>query len=154
MDKVGFVKVSRKVTEWSLYKDPNAFKLFMHILLCSDWSGASRGCLRTNVRELSYESGLSEKEVRTAMKKLSDSRSIEIETNRKGGSVISVVNYDEYQGEATSVKASSPPSGSKAPAYNKRKGKTEKEQSYDITEYERNTDSVPEYKPRQAATSS
>lgn len=82
--------------DWEYYKDNNTKSLFIHLLLCVEYNGANKGTYTTTVRELSEDTGLSVKIVRTCLKKLIDNKDIEIIVKNKK-TVIKVLTWDQYQ---------------------------------------------------------
>lgn len=103
-DKVNtWIKLYRKFIEWEWYTDVNCKVVFIHLLITANnkpkrWQGREIGIgeVITGRNALAEEVGLSVQQVRTALKKLSDSGEIEIEnTNRF--SVIKMVNFQKYQ---------------------------------------------------------
>lgn len=102
-EKKGFIALQRKVLEWEWYNDIPTKTLFIHILLKANfkdkkWQGhlVKRGELITGRKQLSQETGLSEQQTKTALKKLQSTNEITIKaTNRF--SIITLVNYGLYQ---------------------------------------------------------
>lgn len=102
-EKKGFIALQRKVLEWEWYNDIPTKTLFIHILLKANfkdknWQGhlVKRGELITGRKQLSQETGLSERQTRTALNKLQTTNEITIKaTNRF--SIITLVNYGLYQ---------------------------------------------------------
>lgn len=101
----GFVVIDRKILEWEWYKDIKVYKLFTHLIFKANfkensWRGhfIKRGQLITGLFSLSDETGMSVKEVRTALKKLISTEEIIVEATNKF-SKITVVNYDKYQSQ-------------------------------------------------------
>lgn len=99
----GFVAIDRKILKWEWYKDIKVFKLFTHLIFKSNfkensWQGniIKRGQLITGLFSLSNETGLSVKEVRTALKKLISTGEISVKATNKF-SIITVENYEKYQ---------------------------------------------------------
>ena len=73
----GFISLHRKILNWEWYDEPNTFKMFIHCLLRanhkdSSWRGEDikRGQFITSLSHLATETGLSVKQVRTALKNL------------------------------------------------------------------------------------
>lgn len=94
----------RKMINWDWYKDVNTFKLFVHIILFAnhigaDWRGVriARGELITSVAGLAISTGLTVRQVRTALSHLQKTGEITVETTRLY-TKITVVNYALYQG--------------------------------------------------------
>ena len=103
-DKVNtWIKLYRKFIEWEWYTDVNCKVVFLHLLITANnkpkrWQGREIGIgeVITGRNALAEEVGLSVQQVRTALKKLSDSGEIEIEnTNRF--SHIKIKNFSKYQ---------------------------------------------------------
>lgn len=101
--KKGFIALQRSILEWEWYNDIPTKTLFIHILLKANfkdknWQGhlVKRGELITGRKQLSQETGLSEQQTKTALKKLQSTNEITIKaTNRF--SIITLVNYGLYQ---------------------------------------------------------
>ena len=99
----GHIKLHRGMLEWGWYKDIPTCKLWLHILLKANYRACTwqdkeipRGAFVTSCAALSAESGLTVKQVRTALAKLKKTGEITVETNRHY-SMIAVSKYDEYQ---------------------------------------------------------
>lgn len=99
----GFIQLHRQLLEWEWYTDQKTFKLFLHCLLKANhkeqnWRGQTikRGQFITSLQHLSNETGLSVKQVRTALSNL-------IKTGELGkqstsiNTLITVTCYDKYQ---------------------------------------------------------
>ncbi len=93
----------RKIKDWRWYKDPNTFRLFIHLLL-----EASRkqfdfeihkllpGQVITGRKVLAMDLGLSEQQIRTSINKLKSTSEITIKSTNKF-SIITICKWDEYQ---------------------------------------------------------
>lgn len=99
----GWICLHRKMVDWEWYDDVNTFKLFMHLLLSAtyksdDYKGEKLkpGDVFTGRKRLSIDSGLSEQQIRTALKKLEKTNEITIKSTKKY-SIISIVKWEEYQ---------------------------------------------------------
>lgn len=99
----GWIKIHRKLTEWEWYDDPNVFRLFIHLLLIANHKDKSyrgnklkAGTVLTGRELLAEQTGLSVRQVRTALKKLQATNEVTIKTSRQG-SVIQIVKYKQYQ---------------------------------------------------------
>jgi len=105
---IGYIALHRKLIEWEWYTDVNVKTLFIHCLLKANfktktWQGITieKGQFVTGVNKLSSEIGLTTQKVRTALKKLEKTNEIIVKSTNKN-SLITVCNYDSYQGkEAT-----------------------------------------------------
>jgi hypothetical protein len=103
----GFIKLQRKILDWEWYNDIPTKTLFIHLLLKFNfknkkWRGndIKKGQILTGRKILSDETGLSEQQIKTALKKLKSTNEITIKaTNRF--SVITLVNYSLYQDKKT-----------------------------------------------------
>ena len=98
----GFVKLYRKLLEWEWYTDSNVKSLYIHLLIKANhspkkWQGITinKGQVLTGRKVLSVETGLSEMQVRTALKKLESTQNITISATSKN-SIITVCNYESY----------------------------------------------------------
>jgi hypothetical protein len=103
MNDIGWIKLHRKLIDWEWYKDVNTFKLFLHLLLKANtetkkWQGQTinRGQLITSLKNLSHETGLTEKEVRTAISKLEKTKEVGKQTTSVN-TTLTMLNYDLYQ---------------------------------------------------------
>lgn len=99
----GHVKLHRKILSWEWYSDINTCRLFIHLLLRANWksgrymgTNVERGELVITYPILASETGLSVKEVRTALNHLLSTEEIEIKRQAKF-SVITIKNYNAYQ---------------------------------------------------------
>lgn len=98
-----FIKLYRKFTEWEWYSDISTSRLFLHLILTVNWTDKKwqgicieRGSRVASYQVLSTETGLSVKQVRTAIKKLQSTGEVAIKSTNKY-SVFTVKNYDLYQ---------------------------------------------------------
>ncbi len=99
----GHIQIYRQLTEWGWYKDIPTCKLWLHILLRANFKESqfmgrdiARGAFVTSLQGLADESGLTLKQVRTALAKLKKTGEITVESNRHY-TVVTVARYDEYQ---------------------------------------------------------
>lgn len=110
-----YVKISRKILDWEWYTDINTKVLFLHILLKANWKPSRfqgtevpRGSLVTSQQNMAAETGLTIKNVRTALKHLENTGEVAVSRHPKF-SVITVKNYNQYQssGSQTAVEGQS-----------------------------------------------
>ena len=104
-DKIskGWISLYKKFTHWEWYKDINVKTIFIHLLLKASyedsiWNGIEikRGQVLTSRKHLSEETGLTEQQVRTSLKKLQSTNEITIKsTNRY--TLVTIEKYDFYQ---------------------------------------------------------
>lgn len=99
----GFIQLHRKLLDWEWYTDTNTKSLFIHILLKANHTGKNwrgidikRGSFVTSVNKLSLETGLSVKNVRTALSHLEQTNEVARSTSSIN-TTITVLNYDNYQ---------------------------------------------------------
>jgi DNA replication protein DnaD len=99
----GWIKLHRKMRDWQWYTDIPVKTLFIHLLISANhtpkmWRGilVERGQFLTGRKALSDETGLSEMQVRSALKKLKNSGEITSKTTNKF-TMITICNYNDYQ---------------------------------------------------------
>lgn len=100
MNNNGFIKLSRRIREWTWYRSLNTRALFLHILLGASWESETvrgiplkRGQFATTVPELAAENQLTVQQVKTALAHLKSTDDITVEVKSKI-SIITVKNYD------------------------------------------------------------
>lgn len=98
-----FIILQRSILEWEWWQDINTTRLFIFMLLKANWKEGKfkgktvpRGSFISSVAKLSDGTGLSNDEVRTALKHLLSSQTITKQSTNKY-TLFSVVNYDLYQ---------------------------------------------------------
>lgn len=101
----GYIKLHRRLLGWEWYDDPVTKILFIHLLLTVSikddrWHGADipRGSRVASIPTLAKELGLSTKQIRTGLAHLEGTGSVARKKYPKF-TVISIVCWDEYQGE-------------------------------------------------------
>lgn len=104
---MGHIKIDRQILDWEWYKDVNTKVLFLHCLLKSNWKAARfqgvdipRGSFASSYQSLADETGLTVKQVRTALDKLKSTGEVAVKRHPKF-SVITVKNYDCFQSEGS-----------------------------------------------------
>lgn len=102
MDK-GWIKLHRSLLDWEWYDDINTMRLFVHLILKANhkpkkYKGKNVGAgqVITGRKLLSNETGLTEQQIRTCIKKLKSTNELTVKADGKG-SVIQLVNYRKYQ---------------------------------------------------------
>ena len=98
-----YIKLFRRLLKWEWYTDVNTTKLFLHCLLKANWKDGSwhgykykRGQFITSLASLARETGLTVKEVRTALKHLERTGEVASWHDSKIR-IITVKSYDQYQ---------------------------------------------------------
>ena len=103
----GWVKLHRSIIDWEWYSDQNTTRLFLHLLITANhepkkWRGKviGRGQILTSRAKLSEQTGLSERQIRTSIKRLKSTNEVTSESTKKE-TVLTVCNYDTYQSRST-----------------------------------------------------
>lgn len=106
IDDNSWVKLYRKMVTWRWFTDVNTAHFFLYCLFTANWEDKDwktlkipKGSFVSSLKKMSVGSGLSEKSIRTAKKKLIETGEIEEKTTKgaKGYTIITVCNYDKYQ---------------------------------------------------------
>ena len=99
----GYIKLHRKLTEWGWYSDSAVKSVFLHIMLTATFRNTTYkghelkpGQAIIGRKRLAMDLGLSEQQVRTALKKLESTGEISVFSTNKF-SVITVENWEFYQ---------------------------------------------------------
>lgn len=107
MSDDGWIKLDRKILNWRWYKDANTMRVFIHLLLTASFADnwfesieIHRGEAVVSYEGLANTLNLSVQNVRTAIKHLKSTGEVTAKPYAKF-QVISIVNYDLYQGELT-----------------------------------------------------
>lgn len=98
-----YIKLSRGLLDWEWYSDINTTRAFIHMLLKANWRDGNfkgvpvpRGSFVSSIGKLANETGLTEREIRTAISHLKTTGEVTSKTTNKF-TVFSVVKYDLYQ---------------------------------------------------------
>ena len=159
-EKKGFIVIHRKMLDWEWYRNVNTKVLFLHLLLTANYAPSKlegmtieRGQRVTSLTSLSEETGLSVKQIRTALNHLNGTGETAVAKCPKF-SIITIKNYEKYQQRAQTWAGEGQAKGTggageghynnknnKNNKYNKyKKGRknfnSESNPSYDIDEYE------------------
>ncbi|WP_290451162.1 hypothetical protein [Faecalibaculum rodentium] len=99
----GWIKLHRKMTYWEWYTDVPTKTLFIHLLLTANskpgkWRGIDvpAGAKITSREKLSKETGLSQRQVRTALSHLESTNEVTKSTTSTY-TLIQLTNYEKYQ---------------------------------------------------------
>ena len=105
----GWIKLHRQIIDWEWYTDHNTFRVFLHLLLTANhkdkkYKGMElkAGTIVTSRDLLAFATGLSVRQVRTALDKLKTTNELTIKTSPQG-TIIQIVNYVKYQIEANEL---------------------------------------------------
>lgn len=103
MLEIGFVKIDRKITQWRWYHDANTFRVFFHLIVTSNYEDKDfetitikRGERVISYPKLAAELGLTEQNIRTAIKHLKETGEVTVKSHSKF-SVVTINNYNQYQ---------------------------------------------------------
>ena len=134
----GWIKLHRQILEWEWYSDNNAFRVFLHLMLKANhkekrFKGIElqKGCVVTSRDILAIETGLSVRQVRTALDKLKSTNELTIKTNTQG-TIIQIVNYDKYQVEANEATNERPTNDQQTTTNKNVKNKEEKNNTFNF----------------------
>lgn len=99
----GWIKIHRKMVGWEWYSNPTTFCVWMHLLIEANhearmWHGKLIGVGQTitSLSSLSASTGLSVRQVRTALKNLQMTGNLTIQVTNKY-SIITICKYVDYQ---------------------------------------------------------
>jgi len=103
----GWITIHRKIQTWGWYKKSDMVHLFIHLLLNAnripgEWQGIKigRGQLITGRKQLSLDTGITERSIRTCLNRLKTTSELTIKTTNKY-SLITILKYDDYQQNKT-----------------------------------------------------
>lgn len=98
-----YILLYRKITQRDWYKNVPVKTVFIHCIMKANWTDkmykgevVKRGTFITSRRKLADETGLTEREVRTALEILVDNKMID-KIPSKSNTLVIVLNYDLYQ---------------------------------------------------------
>lgn len=101
----GYIKIHRKMKDWGWYKDPNTFRVFIHLLLSAsykeeDYRGhhIMPGQVVCGRKQLAKELGVGEQTIRTALNHLISTNEITIKVTNKF-SIITIRKWGKYQAD-------------------------------------------------------
>ena len=108
-DHTTFIKIDRNITEWRWFKDAKVFQVFSWLLIKANIKDhdfrnykVKRGSLATSYESIANCCGMSVSSVRRVIASLEETKEIE-RTVRDHYQIITILNYDEYQGKPKGV---------------------------------------------------
>lgn len=118
MSEFGWIKLHRRITEWHHWSSPNVLATFIHLLTLAnyepkEWNGivVQRGQLVTTQRNLAEDIGIARVTLRRCIATLRETGEIELEVvtvgDRKECTLITILNYNEYQGDFSTSQSES-----------------------------------------------
>lgn len=136
-----YIKLDRKILLWEWYRSATVKSMFLHLLLIAEHHDKRdegiqlyRGQVKTTLKQLSEESGLSVKQVRNALAKLQKTGEIDV-SSRPQGTIITIQNYNKYQ--APKGQTNGTPRASQGQTFNyiKKDNKDKKDSSVEEDEW-------------------
>lgn len=116
----GRIDLHRSLTKWRWYKNGNTMRLFIHLLLTVNWKDddfeqitVRRGQRVASRRSLAEETGMTEREIRTALNHLISTGEVTSKSYTKY-TVITIENYDRYQAPTSKTTSKRPASDQQA----------------------------------------
>lgn len=105
--KDGFIKLSRRLTDWEWADDPSMLAVWVHCLLAANWRDyryhgetIPRGCFLTSCRAFGERVGLSESTIRRCFDRLESGGEIDRQVTHRG-TLVKVRNYAVFQDSET-----------------------------------------------------
>lgn len=99
----GFIKLYKRIESWQWYKDSTTLHLFIDLLLDANYEDSKvgfeiikRGQCLTSLKRMHERTGLTIKQIRTALDKLEKSGEIGKQTTNRN-SIITINKYNDYQ---------------------------------------------------------
>jgi len=130
--KQGWIKIHRQLLDWEWYDDINVTRLFLHILLKANHKPKNYKGEIVKVGEhltsrdiLAKETGLTVRQVRTALTKLKMTSELTIKSSSQG-TKIQVVNYEKYQVVTSDMTTKRPASDQQATSNKNEKNEKKK----------------------------
>lgn len=103
MSEGNYIKINRSILEWEWYKNINTKVLFLHMILKANWKEGKfegntieRGSFVSSIHKLSEETGLTEREVRTAISHLKKTNELTSKSHNKY-TIFTIEKYNVYQ---------------------------------------------------------
>ena len=109
MTDQGYIKLHRSICDWEWYSDINTQAVFIYLLLNANWEDSRyrghsvpKGSLVTGRKIIAESLGISERNVRTALKHLKLTNEVTIKSTNEF-SIVTIVNWEKYQGYDSEV---------------------------------------------------
>lgn len=103
----GWIKIHRQILSWEWFDDPKMVQIFLYLILRAnteekEWRGLAigRGQFVTSAPKISVATGLTERQIRTCIKRLVESGNIIYDTTTGATRkcvIVTICNYDRYQ---------------------------------------------------------
>ena len=99
----GYFLLHKKITKWEWFNDPKSVSLWIYILANTNYTDSvyrghtiKRGQAAIGRKRAALETGLSEQEIRTRIKRFETNKQITTKSTTNF-SIVTVLNYEEYQ---------------------------------------------------------
>ena len=123
----GWIKISRNIVNWDLFKDGNVLKVWIYLLAHTNYEDSQMPDGRTirtgqvvySYRGIAKECGMSEREVRTVIKKLVATHSMTHEATHQY-SIGTLENWDKYQSNGSKATHKATHEATPSNKYNKK----------------------------------
>lgn len=119
----GHISLHRSLLKWRWYQNGNTMRLFIHLLLTANWEDCDferitvhRGQRVASRKTLRKETGMSEREIRTAIEHLISTGELTSKSYAKY-TVFTIKNYDQYQTPTSKATSYRPASDQQATSY-------------------------------------
>lgn len=109
----GFIKLHRSILKWEWYSDLTTFGVFVHLIITANWKEdrwmghlIKRGQRVCSLSTLVAETGLTERQIRTAINHLKSTGEVTseiIRINRSGCTLYTINNFDKYQEDERAI---------------------------------------------------
>lgn len=116
-EKSTFVKIDRNIVSWRWFQNKNTLIVWLWLLMAAniedhdfEHDTIHRGEVATSRKTISVATGLTEREVRTALNHLKETGEVSVRIRPKY-QVISILNYALYQDNTSGKKSGSGPAG-------------------------------------------
>lgn len=116
-EKSTFVKIDRNIVSWRWFQNKNTLIVWLWLLMAAniedhdfEHDTIRRGEVATSRKTISVATGLTEREVRTALNHLKETGEVSVRIRPKY-QVISILNYALYQDNTSGKKSGSGPAG-------------------------------------------
>lgn len=137
---MAWVKIKKKIVEWEWYQNPKMLLIFINLIIHAviedkrlNGIPLKRGQVLTSRYRLKEQTGLSEQNIRTCLKRLEKSGEIILKTTNRY-TVVTICNYNLYQGNTayhhTELTSRSPANVQQLTTYKKEKNLKNKEKGW------------------------
>ena len=151
---LGYVALYRSLMDWEWYQDGNTTRVFIHCLLKANhqpkkWRAITveTGTFISSRGAIAAELGLSDKEVRTALRHLSETGEVTSKSTNKY-TIYKVENWDLYQGKGQQEAGKGPAKGRQRATNNNDNNDNNENNKRDNNDNNDNNETIPHKSPR------